>query len=117
MEPHTFKCMMPDRDDRKITDVMISQIELHDEHLVMIENYYADWKDEDLGTTDNQLRMHSDFHLRSKITGCHKHWYCKTKVWGVEINMMGVTANLNPCFKRESQAQELVDALIKWLLK
>lgn len=114
----SFTFIIPDLpDDRTVTELMVATLELHDEYLLMVSEYYADFTDESLGTTTNQLRKHTDMHIRSKVTGYQKHWYCTTKVWGVEINLMGVTYNLVLCFKRESQAQELCDALLKWLLK
>lgn len=112
-----FITVIPSTDKSVVTESILSKFILHDEYFVFYEKSYVDYTDEDLGTTENQLRVTAFFQLRSKVTGCKKHWYCNTKVWGVEVNTMGSTDNPNPCFKRESQAQEFCDAIIQWLLK
>jgi hypothetical protein len=112
-----FDFFIPDSKDVKVVQHLISKMELHDEHICYIEECYVNCEDELGVKSEGELRKHFAKQLRSKITGCSKHWYNKQKIWGVEINLMGVAENMNPCFKREYQAQEFMDALIEWLLK
>jgi len=107
--------MMPETSGRKNVKLIIATIELKDNHFESIMKYSADFKKEDTGIWENEFRDRVEVCLKSNVCGFSKHWYCTTKIWGVEIHMQGADYNSEVCFKRNAAAQEFCDALLNWL--
>lgn len=110
-----FSYMMPETKGRKNVNTLVATVELKDNYLESIEQFSADFEQDETGVFENEFRDRTECYLKNRICGFSKHYYCITKVWGVEIFMEGVQYNINICFKRNASAQSFCEALLNWL--
>lgn len=105
-------------EDQKLTDVTELFIEIRDNSLYYSCRFYAD---EPKNPDDKELGWNNVFNRfrtiasKDKIAGIELNYLPNARKWGVYIMVTGFTSDIKVFFKKESEANAVLEKLHAWL--
>jgi hypothetical protein len=104
--------------NQKMSEDGILKLEFYDRYIIYSCNFFAEEPinrdDHELGweTVDNKFELIAD---KNAIIGFEKNWMHEYKYWTVYIFVNGMRDDIKMFFKKEQEANEVVEKLIKYL--